>query len=75
MSETNKKHMKEVTKYQSDSGAVFDTKEKALKADLLFALFKLAENNGTYHVSQNSDDVAEFIIKNFAEIEKIIKQK
>lgn len=67
--------MKQITKYQSEDGKVFDTPEEALQRDLRYKIELFCESNGSYHINNHSENVAEFIIENFAQIKKIIEGK
>jgi len=64
--------MKQITKYQSDDGQVFDTEQEAIQRDTKYKIEQLCESKGSYHVNNNTEDVAEFILENFPEIKDVI---
>jgi hypothetical protein len=57
--------MKEITKYQSENGEVFDTADQALREDSICELEGYLEKNGCYRVNQNAREIAEFMVDNF----------
>lgn len=65
--------MKEVTKYESDSGRPFDTPEEAIREDKRHKLVCLLyDDDSLYWREISPEDVADFLLANKDQVKEIL---